>query len=181
MKWFRLYGEVLHDSKVQILSPARFRDWINLLLIVNGNTPRGSLPPISQVAFLLRVGVEEAQAVVNDLIVAGLFDVQPDGSVRAHNWDVRQPESDEPRQYPKDWLLIRTAVFARDHYTCRYCGTSGVKLYCDHIHPYSRGGTTDLDNLVTACFRCNASKKDKTIVEWVLCGGRLLRPEANHE
>ena len=30
----------------------------------------------------------------------------------------------------------------------------------DHIVPVSKGGTNDLDNLVTACEQCNLGKSD---------------------
>jgi hypothetical protein len=33
-----------------------------------------------------------------------------------------------------------------------------VLLECDHIKPRAEGGTTDIDNLVTACFECNRGK-----------------------
>jgi hypothetical protein len=94
MKWLRLYTEVLHDPKVQTLDPARFRGWINLLMIANENVPRGTLPDIDRIAFLLRTSQDEARAILVDLTFANLLDVMADGTLRPHNWDVRQPESD---------------------------------------------------------------------------------------
>lgn len=64
------------------------------------------------------------------------------------------------------WARVRSAIFARDDYTCRYCGARGVRLECDHVHPVSRGGHHGEENLVTACFDCNRSKRDKTVEEW---------------
>ncbi len=60
---------------------------------------------------------------------------------------------------------LRRAVFERDNYTCQYCGCSGddVRLEIDHIIPVSRGGVSDIRNLVTACEACNRSKSDKLI------------------
>lgn len=60
---------------------------------------------------------------------------------------------------------LRRAVFERDGYTCQYCGCSGddVRLEIDHIIPVSRGGVSDIRNLVTACEACNRSKSDKLI------------------
>lgn len=45
-------------------------------------------------------------------------------------------------------------------------GASNKPLHCDHVHPKSKGGSDDLDNLVTACESCNTSKGDKLIHEW---------------
>lgn len=65
------------------------------------------------------------------------------------------------------WESIRRRIFARDNYTCRYCGVRGVRLECDHVFPVSRGGGHEDENLVTACVPCNRSKRAKTIDEWI--------------
>lgn len=60
---------------------------------------------------------------------------------------------------------IRFAVFARDGFACRYCGSTSeqTQLVVDHIHPVAKGGTDEPENLVTSCFQCNSGKSDKTI------------------
>ena len=55
---------------------------------------------------------------------------------------------------------IRFQVFKRDKFTCQYCGRSGVELEADHIVPKSKGGSNDIDNLITACKACNRGKRD---------------------
>lgn len=55
--------------------------------------------------------------------------------------------------------LTRRAVFARDDWTCQYCGASAENL--DHVVPRSRGGTHTWDNVVAACRRCNARKENR--------------------
>lgn len=57
---------------------------------------------------------------------------------------------------------IRFDVFKRDSFQCGYCGKTppGVVLEVDHIHPKSKGGKNDMDNLLTACFDCNRGKRD---------------------
>jgi 5-methylcytosine-specific restriction endonuclease McrA len=64
------------------------------------------------------------------------------------------------------WRAIRDHIFKRDNYTCGYCGEYGKRLECDHKVPVSKGGSHDYANLITACFRCNRSKRDKLIAEW---------------
>lgn len=69
------------------------------------------------------------------------------------------------------WAAIRAMVFDRDNHTCQYCGAIEGPMQCDHVIPFSRGGTSDPENLVTACRSCNCRKKDKTPEEWI-AGGR---------
>jgi hypothetical protein len=66
-----------------------------------------------------------------------------------------------------EWRLVRRAIFERDDFTCAYCGTRGGKLECDHIIPVSRGGGHDFENLATACFQCNRSKRARLVSEWI--------------
>lgn len=57
---------------------------------------------------------------------------------------------------------VRFDVFKRDNFACQYCGCTppNVVLEIDHIHPVSKGGKNDVDNLITACFNCNRGKSD---------------------
>jgi hypothetical protein len=60
----------------------------------------------------------------------------------------------------------RHQIILRDGYACRYCGTTTRRLELDHIHPLSRGGSNDDDNLALACSPCNLAKGTKTVDEW---------------
>lgn len=55
-------------------------------------------------------------------------------------------------------------VFARDRWTCQYCGTKKevAELTVDHVLPRAQGGRTEWENVATACQDCNAKKADKT-------------------
>lgn len=55
---------------------------------------------------------------------------------------------------------VRFDVFKRDGFVCQYCGAHPptVVLHVDHIDPVSGGGSSDIDNLVTACDACNLGK-----------------------
>ncbi len=59
-------------------------------------------------------------------------------------------------------------IVARDGWACRYCDTqlTDATAHVDHIHPVSRLGTNDPDNLCLACQPCNLSKGAKTVTEW---------------
>lgn len=56
----------------------------------------------------------------------------------------------------------RFDVFKRDGFICQYCGGHPPDkiLECDHVIPVSKGGTDDINNLVTSCFECNRGKRD---------------------
>lgn len=65
------------------------------------------------------------------------------------------------------WNRLRKQVFARDGGVCRYCGTRPDAPHCDHVQPWAKGGTNDLDNLATSCGPCNIAKKARTPDQWV--------------
>ncbi|MDX3109700.1 HNH endonuclease [Nonomuraea angiospora] len=52
---------------------------------------------------------------------------------------------------------VRAMVYARDGHACRHCGAT-ADLSIDHIHPFSRGGSDDLENFQTLCRPCNSRK-----------------------
>jgi 5-methylcytosine-specific restriction endonuclease McrA len=66
--------------------------------------------------------------------------------------------------------LTRRAVFARDEWTCQYCGAPAENL--DHVLPKSRGGMHTWENVVAACRRCNSRKENRLIED---AGLRLAR------
>ena len=49
--------------------------------------------------------------------------------------------------------LTRRTVFARDNYTCQYCGTTTKEMTIDHVIPKRHGGGAAWDNLVCCCRR----------------------------
>jgi 5-methylcytosine-specific restriction endonuclease McrA len=73
--------------------------------------------------------------------------------------------------------VTNTFLFARDGYTCQYCGRHDRDLKeregltRDHVQPVSRGGGNVWTNVVTACSTCNMKKADRTPEE----AGLVLR------
>jgi 5-methylcytosine-specific restriction endonuclease McrA len=55
--------------------------------------------------------------------------------------------------------ITRRAVFARDEWTCQYCG-SRSNLTVDHVIPRSKGGPSSWENIVASCAPCNRRKGD---------------------
>lgn len=71
-----------------------------------------------------------------------------------------------PRRFRRQ--VTNTFLFARDEYSCQYCGRhrSGLgyreSLTRDHVLPLSRGGDNSWCNVVTACSKCNLRKGNRT-------------------
>jgi 5-methylcytosine-specific restriction endonuclease McrA len=78
----------------------------------------------------------------------------------------RARERERRRKLPPDWGQIRDQVLARDGSVCAYCHGETTSPHIDHVIPLSRGGSSELTNLVVACPRCNISKGDRTPEEW---------------
>lgn len=70
-----------------------------------------------------------------------------------------------PRRFRRQ--VTNTFLFARDDYTCQYCGRPATELKPretltrDHLIPISRGGANTWTNVVTACSTCNTRKANR--------------------
>ncbi len=88
-----------------------------------------------------------------------------------------------PRRFRRQ--VTNTFLFARDRYSCQYCGRHRSELRGrqfltrDHILPISRGGGNTWDNVVTSCSSCNNHKGNRLPEE---AGMQLLTTprEPNH-
>lgn len=88
-----------------------------------------------------------------------------------------------PRRFRRQ--VTNTFLFARDAYSCQYCGRHRSELRGrqfltrDHILPISRGGDNSWKNVVTSCSPCNNRKGNRLPEE---AGMRLLSVprEPNH-
>ena len=80
---------------------------------------------------------------------------------------VKERRQERWRRCGVTWKVTRFGIFSRDNFTCVYCGAKTNTPECDHVIPFSRGGSHEESNLATACRKCNRSKKDKTVEEWM--------------
>lgn len=70
----------------------------------------------------------------------------------------RRPSKVE--RFGHGWDSKSKRVIARDGGMCqlRLAGCTGRATTADHVVPRSRGGTSDMGNLVAACRHCNSVK-----------------------
>lgn len=90
-RWFRMYDELLDDPKVQRLSGDDFKAWVNILCLASRKD--GTLPPVADIGFALRLDAKKAAAIVARLVAAELMDQDGD-RYAPHGWNARQYKSD---------------------------------------------------------------------------------------
>jgi hypothetical protein len=82
-----------------------------------------------------------------------------DDEVLAEIGPVHRAQTYPGRRGPSGYIsfALRISVYRRDRFTCQHCGVQR-ELSIDHIHPFSKGGSTIFENLQTLCRRCNSRK-----------------------
>lgn len=62
---------------------------------------------------------------------------------------------------------VQWKVWKRDGYTCRYCGNNDCPLSVDHLVLWEEGGPSTVENLVTACKKCNKIRGNMSYADWL--------------
>ncbi len=172
-RWFRVYDDLVDDPKVQRLPPALFKHLINVWCIASKSS--GSIPPVDELAFSLRITPQKAAEIICDLKAANLLDCEGE-TLSPHNWSGRQflsdVSTDRVQKYRDrrresglpalaDYTKFKPALIERDGNLCIYCEAIG-RLVVDHMVPIALGGTDHQDNLGLACKACNSGKAGRT-------------------
>lgn len=97
--------------------------------------------------FLRQTDVQETEILVND-----------DGKIKKAIYRKCQRQIDSRVQWQ---------VFARDKFTCRYCGKTGVPLTVDHIQTWEKLGPTIPLNLLSTCKKCNRLRGNTQYEKWL--------------
>jgi 5-methylcytosine-specific restriction endonuclease McrA len=150
---------MIHAKFLQVAAYTRFAGMGRALVLNTSHQPLAVVTARRAVVLVLK---EKAEVLASDGQVFHSEHVSMDApSVLRLRRFVRVP-------YRAQAPLTRRAVFARDHWTCQYCGAPAENL--DHVVPKSRGGSHTWDNVVAACRRCNHTKADRSLAEmgWAL-------------
>jgi len=167
-RWKIEPSELLHSKISPLSAAARHHEWVNAVDTSDLNSPYpywaySQTGAEGLLANFWREGEryseENWKAASKLAAVAPLIDDCLDCVAKA-----QQPQRSRARLSPRD----RETVLMRDGFRCRNCGRSpredGIKLHVDHIEPWSKGGTNDLENLQALCEECNLGKSDQEIV-----------------
>ena len=109
-----------------------------------------------------------------------------DREVRAVSFSFKLPSVVRLLRYvrtriKKDYVpFTRANIYARDNFTCQYCGVvfESQELTFDHVVPVAQGGRKDWTNIATACVRtaCAATsaraRAHQTRRAWRCCVNR---------
>lgn len=90
-RWFRTYEGIVDDPKLQLLPDRLFKTLINIWALTSANG--GKVPPLTDIAFRLRISRDRAKQVLAELVVRRLLEKVGDDLV-PHNWSGRQYQSD---------------------------------------------------------------------------------------
>jgi len=101
--------------------------------------------------------IEALQAILHPMAnyCSSGVDKEANGLSLLRNW--LEPKTKRKPMKPS----LRFEILKRDDYRCQMCGDTakeGAKLEVDHIHPVSKGGSNNPDNLQVLCRDCNAGK-----------------------
>lgn len=153
--WLRLYTSVLKPAdKTQDISDRLFRRWVYALCTYKDNG--GVMPGTKALARCFGCNEQQAQASLNELVEAGLFDRNSDGTVTPHDWDEMQFESDSAASRMRNYRARKRATVNVTGDVTRYV-TSSVTVaaseteteteteYKSPISPFAENVTADAE------------------------------------
>jgi hypothetical protein len=82
------------------------------------------------------------------------------------DWYCKKCHREKNRKYYNNTPLKNRFEFLKKYnFTCQYCGRKApeVMFHTDHIIPMSKGGGSNIENLILSCDECNIGKGNKDI------------------
>jgi hypothetical protein len=90
-RWFRFENDAINDPRVLRLSASLRWVWVSLLCV--SSKYDGQLPPIKDIAIMIRMEPKKLDAAINILLASGLLD-ENQGVIKPADWDRLQCKSD---------------------------------------------------------------------------------------
>ena len=101
-----------------------------------------------------------------DVLETEMFLADPSGKVVKSIYRKTQRQIDS---------YVQWQAFARDNYTCRYCGRTGIPLTVDHVDLFENGGAAILENFISACKNCNKERGNMPYDVWLQSNQYTIR------
>ncbi len=91
-------------------------------------------------------------------------------------WHKRRARLIDSTVNPRSIQLFILGVRKSKLVNCYYCQelTPGRSAHIDHVIPLSKGGPHSVENLCATCPKCNLSKHDSLIQDWMRLGQQVL-------
>jgi uncharacterized phage protein (TIGR02220 family) len=158
-QWIKLHRKLLDDYQFHGL-PVASRALAPMLWLIASESLTGVIDAdCGNLAFRLRMDVGETEQALQPLLDAGFFvPAEHEGKIAPATNDALREANGFGNRYIPD--ALRKAVFARDGGKCRLCQAE-ENIEIDHIHPVSRGGNSEIENLQLLCRPCNRRKRTR--------------------
>jgi len=160
--WIKLQKSLLDDARFNRLSPLAGKSLV-LLWLLASESMVGELPSNpDEIAFRLRISKEDAELILTELFDSGFLIEAEHAEQTADGKTVAQQIS-EKNGFGSRHISDKTKreVWMRDNGVCVEC-QSPENIEYDHIHPISKGGNSNLENVQLLCRPCNRKKRAKT-------------------
>lgn len=162
MPWFKVDDHMTSHPAAYIAGDEALGFWLRLGCWLSRHPQPGDVLPTPVVE---QLDGRRRMRKVRNLVEAGLL-IPCDGGYQMHPtldisgsglteraWDIdggRERRAHISRS-------VRSEVYKRDGFACVEC-SSTEDLSLDHIHPWSKGGSDEIENLRTLCRSCNSRK-----------------------
>jgi len=107
--WIKLYHEILHDPKMAMLDADTWRLAIECFLMAGEEARDGYLPPLKDIAWILRRDIEQLETTMNELVRIEILEVR-DGRYFVRKFAERQepmPKAEYNRRKRGDDVLLK--------------------------------------------------------------------------
>lgn len=171
--WIKLHRGLLDNREYHLLTPAAAKA-LPLIWLVASECD-GVIPDADELAFRLRISVDECAAVLSDL-KARDFLVDFVGEEHAERVATTAQRLAKKNGFGTRHIsdVVKREVWLRDDGKCCACGST-ERIEYDHKRPVSKGGDSSTDNIQLLCRPCNRSKRTRDATQGL--GSRSLEKE----